>query len=99
MDRYRMVAVVGVDLLQEVTETRRCHEHLIHSVVLLQLSILNVLTRDDSCMTRSKATPIRVTLKNTLVFIKLWLSGFHYGQVIWKEFREVCIAYLTICNR
>lgn len=86
VEHYRMVAAVGVDLLQEVTETHRRHEHVIHSVVLLQLSILTVLTGGGSCMTRSA----KAVLDNTFLFIKTWLSRFQYRQIEWKEFREVC---------
>ena len=95
-DHYRLIAVVGIDLLEEVTKSHRCHEHLIHSVVLLQLSILNVLTRQQclSCLARSAATPTEMILQNTLHFIKCWVSEFQYRQIEWKEFRWVCIAYI-----
>lgn len=86
IERYRMVAAVGVDLLQEVTETHRSHEHVIHSAVLLQLSILTVLTGGGSCMTRSA----KVMLENTFLYVKTWLSRFQYRQIEWKKFREVC---------
>ena len=86
MEHYRMLAAVGVDLLQEVTETHRSHERVIHSVVLLQLSILTVLTGGGSCVTRSA----KVVLENTSLYIKTWLLRFQYRQLEWKEFREVC---------
>ena len=99
MEYCRMIAVIGVDLLEEITVTHRSHEHVIHSMVLLQLSVLTVLTGGGSCTTRSAATPTEVILQNTCHYIQRWIEGFQFGQIDWKAFRGVCIAYMIFNSR
>ncbi|XP_070198582.1 uncharacterized protein [Littorina saxatilis] len=100
-DSWRVSAVICVDLLQEVTVTHRCHDYLIHSAVILQLTILAILTRYTGRVAKTGVTPTPVIFKNIKLFLEKWLTGFKYENVQseYKRMMEECLqASCEVCD-
>ncbi|XP_070197747.1 uncharacterized protein [Littorina saxatilis] len=80
-EHFKLMGAIAEDVMKEVIETNRTSETVIQAAVLVQLSILTFLARDDQ-----KTKRVEVLIENTLYFLKTWFRGFQAVNCEWDIF-------------
>ena len=87
------MALIGMDLLKEVTQPKRNNLfNLVPAAVNLQLSVLSVFLKEDQRSSRAESKQTEEIISTTKYIVCKWIYNLHCGCYKWEDFIQVSIG-------